>query len=300
MSKSYLSEIPELNFTKAICLARVIGVASGKGGVGKTTVSTNLALALRDFGKRVLLIDCNLSTPHLAYYLGVSNYKYTLNDALLGRVDIVSTAHLKDGIKYIPASLNLKDIVGVDTTSFKKHLKKLQSDKYDFIILDSAPGLGREALAVLDTAEEVIFVTTPFVPIVNDVIRSSEVLKSLRGVKSINVVMNMITEGTHEILARSVTNLTGFPVVGQISYDQNIVYGLAAKSPIVNYKPNSTASVDFRILAANLIGVKYKTPKMHSFKKVIKRFKNKIVSRKVIMPQSVEDLSEDLFIQKLK
>lgn len=281
-------------------MARIIGVASGKGGVGKTTVSTNLALALRDFGKRVLLIDCNLSTPHLAYYLGVSNYKYTLNDALLGKVDIISTAHLKDGIRYIPASLNLKDLVGVDTASFKKHLKKLQNDKYDFIILDSAPGLGREALSVLDAAEELIFVTTPFVPMVNDVIRSAEVLKSLKGVKNVNIVMNMITEGSHEILSRSVTNLTGFPVIGQISYDQNIVYGLAAKSPIVNYKPNSSSSIDFKALAANLLGVDYKVPRMHAIKKTIKRLKNRLVSRSVMMPQSAEDLSEDLSIQKLK
>lgn len=281
-------------------MARIIGVASGKGGVGKTTVSTNLALALRDFGKRVLLIDCNLSTPHLAYYLGVSNYKYTLNDALLGKVDIISTAHLKDGIRYIPASLNLKDLVGVDTASFKKHLKKLQNDKYDFIILDSAPGLGREALSVLDAAEELIFVTTPFVPMVNDVIRSAEVLKSLKGVKNVNIVMNMITEGSHEILSRSVTNLTGFPVIGQISYDQNIVYGLAAKSPIVNYKPNSSSSIDFKALAANLLGIDYKVPRMHIIKKTIKRLKNRLVSRSVMMPQSAEDLSEDLSIQKLK
>lgn len=281
-------------------MARIIGVASGKGGVGKTTVSTNLALALRDFGKRVLLIDCNLSTPHLAYYLGVSNYKYTLNDALLGKVDIISTTHLKDGIRYIPASLNLKDLVGVDTASFKKHLKKLQNDKYDFIILDSAPGLGREALSVLDAAEELIFVTTPFVPMVNDVIRSAEVLKSLKGVKNVNIVMNMITEGSHEILSRSVTNLTGFPVIGQISYDQNIVYGLAAKSPIVNYKPNSSSSIDFKALAANLLGIDYKVPRMHTIKKTIKRLKNRLVSRRVMMPQSAEDLSEDLSIQKLK
>ncbi len=281
-------------------LTRVIGVASGKGGVGKTTVATNIALALRDFGKRVLLVDCNLSTPHLAYYLGVSNYKYTLNDALLGKVDIISTTHLKDGIKYIPASLNLKDLVGVDTLSFKKHLKKLQNDKYDFIILDAAPGLGREALAVLDAAEEVIFVTTPFVPMVNDVIRSAEVLKSLKGVKSVGVVMNMITEGSHEILARSVTSLTGFPVIGEISYDQNVVYGLAAKSPVVNYKPNSSSSVNFRSLAAHLAGVAYKVPKMHRVRKAIRRLRCRLTSRDFTMPQSAGELSEDLFIQKSK
>jgi len=282
-------------------LTRVIGVASGKGGVGKTTVSTNLALALRDFGKKVLLVDCNLSTPHLAYYLGVSNYKHTLNDVMLGRVNADSAPQLKDGIKYIPASLDLKDLHGIDTMDFKKHVKKLaQSDKFDYIILDSAPGLGREALAVLDAAEEIIFVTTPFVPMVNDIIRSAEVLKRIRGVKGISVVMNMVTEGSHEIFGRSISGLTGFPISGQISYDQNVVYGLAAKSPIVNFKPNSVPSIEFRKLAAGLAGVDYKAPRSYGMKKVIRRVRNRIFSGGVSMPQSADDLNEDLVIQKTK
>lgn len=281
-------------------LARIIGIASGKGGVGKTTVATNLALALRDFRKKVLLVDCNLSTPHLAFYLGTSNYKYTLNDALRGKVDIISTTHLKDGIKYIPASLDLNDLVNVDVTHLKKNLKKLPMDKFDFIILDAAPGLGREAIAVLDAADEIIFVTTPFVPMVNDVIRSAEVLRNLRGAKNVSVVMNMITEGPHEILSRTISNLTGFPVIGQIFFDQNIVYGLAAKSPVVNFKPNSIASVNFRTLAANLTGTKYEVPHMHKIKLAFRRFKNNLMNRSVIMPQTTEDLMQDLQIEKKK
>ena len=279
-------------------MTRVIGIASGKGGVGKTTVSTNLALALRDFGKRVLLIDCNLSTPHLAYYLGVSNYKYTINDAMLGKVNINSTTHLKDGIKYIPASLNLKDLQGINMMSVKKHVKKIEKDKYDFVILDAAPGLGKEALAVLDAADELVFVTTPFVPMVNDVIRSSEVLKKLKGAKNVSVVMNMITDGMHEIFSNSMTNFTGFPVIGEVSYDQNVVHGLAAKSPIINFKPNSAASINFRSLAAYMIGAEYKVPRMHRVSKSLRKMKNRITSRSITMPQSNEDLSEDLYIQK--
>lgn len=281
-------------------MARIIGVASGKGGVGKTTVSINLALALRDFGKKVLLVDCNLSTPHMAYYLGASNYKHTLNDVLRGKVDINAAAQLKDGIRYIPASLDLKDLSGVEVTDIKKHLKKLDKDKYDFVILDSAPGLGREALSVLDACEEVVLVTTPFVPMVNDVIRSSEVLRRLRGAKNVSVVMNMITDGLHEIFSDSVTNFTGFPVVGEICYDQNVVQGLAAKSPIVNYKPNSTASVNFRSLAAHLSGAKYDVPKMHKMRRSLRKLKNRLVSKGVVVPQSNEDLAEDIRIQKME
>ena len=138
----------------AVLLTRVIGICSGKGGVGKTTVATNISLALKNLGKKVLLIDCNLSTPHLAYYLGATEYKYTLNDALSGKVDIISTVTPHYGIKFIPASLDMKDLIAIDPMSFKKHLKKIAAPKtFDFIILDAAPGLGREAITVLDAAD---------------------------------------------------------------------------------------------------------------------------------------------------
>lgn len=276
---------------------RVIGIASGKGGVGKTTVATNLALALRSYGKKVLVVDCNLSTPHLSYYMGATNYKYTLNDALSGKVDIISAISLKDGVKYIPASLEIRDIVGIDPTSIKKQMKKLKNENFDFVILDSAPGLGREALSVMHAADEIIFVATPFAPVVNDVIRSSEVLKSFKGAKSVGIVMNMITEGTHEIFAKSVSDVTGIPVIGKISYDQNVIYGLVSKSPVVTYKPNSIASENFMQLAAFLTGETYKLPSKMKVRSILRKVKNYILPQKIYMPQSLQEVKDEIFIQ---
>jgi len=59
---------------------RVIGVISGKGGVGKTTFSANLGIALSTFGEKTLIVDCNVTTPHLRYYLGVKDFSTTLNN----------------------------------------------------------------------------------------------------------------------------------------------------------------------------------------------------------------------------
>ncbi len=282
-------------------MVRVIGIASGKGGVGKTTVSTNLALALRDFGKKILLIDCNLSTPHLAYYLGVSNYKNTLNDAMLGKIDINLVTHLKDGIKYIPASLNMKDLEGVNILNIKKYIGKINKEKYDFIILDAAPGLGKEAIAVLDASDEIIFVTTPFVPMMNDVIRSSKILRKMHGSKSINMVINMVTNNRHEILSKNIEEFTKFPVIGEISFDWNVVHGLSAKLPIINFKPKSIASINFRELASNLIGIKYNVPKQHKIKIIMRKFRNKLLNRsKINMSQKREELMKDFDIENLE
>jgi len=122
----------------------------------------------------------------------------------------------------------------------------------------------------------------------------------MKGVKNVSVVMNMVTDGLHEIFSRSVTNFTGFPVIGEIFYDQNIVYGLAAKSPIINYKPNSVSSINFRSLAAYMIGINYNVPKIHKIKRTLNRLKNKLVRRHVIMPQTNEDLLADISLETKK
>jgi septum site-determining protein MinD len=279
-------------------MTRVIGICSGKGGVGKTTLAVNLALALKKFKKRVIVIDCNLSTPHLAYYLGVSDYKYTLNDALLGKVDIVSSINNYYGVMYVPASLDLNDLIGIDPTKFKKCLKRLvRPGMIDFIILDSAPGLGREAVSVLDASDEIIFVTTPFAPMINDVVRCVNVAKELDGNKNMSIVLNMTTNGKHEIIGKNISTITGLPIIGDIPFDKNVVYSLVSKLPIVEYSPNSLASIGIMQIAARLAGADYKPSKRIGLYKLLARIKNHILPSKVIMPQSVKDVKEDIFIE---
>src|SRR5437867_1215589 len=156
----------------------IVGIVSGKGGVGKTTLVSNLGYALKELDQKVLVVDCNVTTPHLSYYMGVSDFKYTLNDIFLGKIDPISAISYCDGVRYIPASLKMEDIINLDPALFREQISKLSSVyKFDFIFLDSAPGMGREAISVLNSSEELIFITTPFVPMVNDVLRVRRVLK---------------------------------------------------------------------------------------------------------------------------
>jgi MinD-like ATPase involved in chromosome partitioning or flagellar assembly len=280
-------------------VTRVIGICSGKGGVGKTTIAINLSIALKDFGKKVLIIDCNLSTPHLPYYLGAKDYKYTINDVLKGKVDIISAINPYYGLKYIAASLNLQDIVIIEPSILKKQIKKLvDMRKFDFIILDAAPGLGREVISVLDAVDEVIFVTNPYAPMINDVIRTLEVLKQIRGNRALSVILNMTTSATHEIFSKTLTELTGIPVIGEVPFDKNVPVSLAAKTPILNYKPNSIASIHLKAIAASLAGVKYKLPVKAKLRKLLKSASNFIVPKSISIPQNLEEVKEEIFIQR--
>lgn len=280
-------------------MTRIIGISSGKGGVGKTTVTANLALALQKFGKKVVMVDSNLSTPHLSYYLGVNDYRVTLNDVMRGTASVESAMYNYDGVRFVPASLNLNDLIGVDLRKFKKTITQLMDpQKIDYILLDSAPGLGREAICVLHSADEILFVTTPFVPMVNDVIRCVEVLKQL-GRKRVGVVLNMTTGKRHELFDSTVENVVGVPVVGEIPFDKNMPYSLVMGTPILNYDSRSNSSIAFMQLAATLSGEHYEPPnRLERAMNGIKGLVHGMTNRRIRMMQEKGDVESEMFIQE--
>jgi len=272
-------------------LTRILGIVSGKGGVGKSTVATNLAIALEKFKKNVILIDCNLSTPHLSQYFGIGDYNATINDVLLEKIDIYSSFYNYDGLRIIPASVKIKDLVNIEVGNLKKHVEKLSSKKVDFILLDSAPGLGREALSVFTTSNELIFVTNPFVPMINDIIRCKEIAKGF-GEKNMSITVNMVNYGKNELTSKSIEKISGMDVLGEIPFDRSIVNSLVLKMPVIEYRPNSLASISFMKLASLLVGKEYETPikfRLHKFAKKIKS----LIFSEITMPQETEEVKEE-------
>lgn len=229
---------------------RVIGILSGKGGVGKTTLTTNLGLALKNFGKRVVTIDCNITTPHLAHYLGAYDYSLSLNDVLRGDAIITSSAYYHNGILLIPASQRIEDL-DVDIGRLKNSIKALE-EMADIVLLDSAPSLGREALSVLEACEEVIFVSTPLLPAINDIIKCKRIAKNLNK-KILGIVLNIVRNERYELRSEEIEALAGIPVIAKIPFEPDILNGLSKKIPILHYKPESKASIECVRLASSLI-----------------------------------------------
>jgi septum site-determining protein MinD len=267
-------------------VTKIISISSPKGGVGKTTVAANLAVALSSFGKKVIVVDCNLSTPHLTYYMSEQHHKLTLNDALMGKADIKHALYQENGVMYVPASSELNDIIDVDVMKLKKNISRLVNEEMiDYIILDSAPGLGREALASMEAANEVIFVAQPLEPMLEDIARGKEVLKELGDKqgekdkeKESRVVLNMVRKAKYEVKEKDFCRLTKTPIVGSIAYDENVVKSVAARKPLLKFKPNSPASLDFMDMAANMLEVKYKKSSSKSFLKMFEAIRSKISS----------------------
>jgi septum site-determining protein MinD len=251
-------------------LTRVIGIVSGKGGVGKTTVAVNLSIALSRFEKKILVIDCNISTPHVAYYLGAETYSITLSNIFKGEVDVKFAPSSHKGIMFIPASEELKDM-DIDFEKLNTYVTKLaKKNTFDFIFLDSAPGLGDEAVSVLKTAEEILFVTTPTVPNINDMVRCAEFLSKLEH-KDMKIVFNKVRKSETEMKMKDAKDFFRVPILGAIPFSEDVMDSTALGMPIFQYKPDSVICDHFMKIAANLIGIEYDNPS--SLKKFFRKFK---------------------------
>lgn len=255
-------------------MARVIAIASGKGGVGKTTVALNLGTVLSHrFKKNVTLIDCNVTTSHLGMYLGMYYSPVTLNKVLRGEVPMKEAVYQHfGGMKVVPASLSLSDLEGVDVTKLREKIE-LIVDENEIILLDSAPGLGREAIAGLKAADEVLFVTTPYVPAVMDIVRTMEVVNEI-GIRPIGIILNMVNRDKYEMTPDEVEQLTRVPVIGSVPFDRNVYKSLVEKLPVIIFRPDTKASKAFVRVGADLIGHKYEE-KAGIFRRIVNMLKRK-------------------------
>jgi len=238
-------------------MSRVICVASGKGGVGKTTITANLGLALADMGYKTVAVDANLTAPNLGFHLGVPLYPITLHDVLRGDAkiaDAIFTHH--SGLKIVPAGLSFEDVKDVDTKNLAKVAARLAADN-DMVFLDGAAGLGAEAQAGIRSADELLVVTNPDLPSVTDALKTVKISEEI-GTKILGVVLNKVSGYRGELEKEDVESLLGRPVISQIPLDEKVAESIAAKNPIIRWYPYSNASNEMRRLAASLVGARFR------------------------------------------
>lgn len=238
-------------------LTRFIGIVSGKGGVGKTTVAINVGTSLvHHFKKNVTIVDCNVTNSHLGLYLGMYYSPVTINNVLKGESGIEDAIYKHySGVDVVPAALSITELKDLDLISIGEKVRGL-SDKNDIVLLDVSPGLGREAMATLKACDEVLYVTNPYVPCIMDIIRTQEIVTEY-GIKPIGIALNMIHNKEHEMNVKEVEHLTRLPVLISIPFDSNVNKSLSASTPVIFLKPRSKASLSFRKLAGLLVNEKY-------------------------------------------
>jgi septum site-determining protein MinD len=234
-------------------MTRIISVLSGKGGVGKTTLVSNLGASLVKRGKNVIILDGNVTTPNLSLHLGIPFYPVTLHDVLNKKAPIEAAIYNHEsGLRIIPASLSYEAVKDIDMDKFQATLLKLLG-KADIVIVDAAAGLGREALAAINVADDLIVVTNPELPAVTDALRTIKIAEE-KGTKVLGVVVNRIRGLRHELSLNEIKSILEVPIIAAVPEDLAVPRSIAKRLPVVHHKPKSKASLEFQRLAAKIVG----------------------------------------------
>lgn len=238
---------------------KVITIVSGKGGVGKTTTSINLGAALNKLGKEVIIVDANLTTPNVGLHLGAPMVPVNLNHVLLGKAKISDAIYEHDsGMKIIPSSLSVKELRRLNHKKLKEVSRKIRK-MADYVILDSAAGLGDEAIASIESGDELIIVTNPEIPAVTDALKTIKLAEEL-GKYVKGVVVTRVRRGKNEMSIGNIRDMLDLAVIGVIPEDSNVQAALKAKDALLHEFPYSKASRAYNKLAARIEGVEYKEP----------------------------------------
>lgn len=241
-------------------MATLITITSGKGGVGKTTTAINLGAALNSFGKEVIIVDANLTTPNIGLHLGAPIVPVSLNHVLFGKAKIGDVIYEHEsGTKIVPGSLSAKDVRKIDHYKLIEIGKKLRK-MADYIIYDSAAGLGDEALAAMESGDEIIIVTNPEIPAVTDALKTSKVIEEM-GKKVKGIIVTRVRGNKTEMSVANIRDMLELPILGVIPEDSHMQEALVRKNAVVHTHPKSKASKAYKRVAAKISGHDYKEKK---------------------------------------
>jgi septum site-determining protein MinD len=238
-------------------MTRFIVFASGKGGVGKTTLTTNLGAAIHKFGKDVIVVDGNMSTPNVSVLLGMTKLPVTLHDVLAGKAKAQEAVYLHpSGLKIMPAGLGISHMK-LSQRKQLAHVLNEFANKTEYILIDCAAGLGQEAMQAMHAGDELIIVTNPEIHAMTDALKAYEYAKEI-GIRPIGVVINKVRNKEWEMTKANVEEFLELPVIGMIPEDDNVKRSIAYKTPLVYAYPKSPAARAIKKLAASIIGEDYR------------------------------------------
>ena len=238
---------------------RVVTVFSPKGGVGKTTVAVNLALALADRGaRRVCLVDLDLAFGDVAITLQLFpshtiehaiGSEETLDASLVGSL---LTRH-EDGVMVLPAPTQ-PDVRERVTPALVASALAALRETFDFVVVDTAPAFDEPTLAALDDTDECVVVATLDVPTLKNVRVALETLEALGIARGHRHLLLNRADDAVGIGPEKVESILGLSVAARVATSVDIAAATNAGTPIVSGKPDHPSSTAIRGLAAQLAG----------------------------------------------
>jgi flagellar biosynthesis protein FlhG len=241
-----------------------MAVTSGKGGVGKTMLTANLAILAAKRGQRVLIIDADLGLANVEIVFGVKPKRH-LGDLLNPSVAIEEVLiEARPRISILPAASGLQHLTRLQEEEKFRLISSLDvlSDQFDLVLLDSGAGIGDNVLFFVGIAQEIILVVTPEPTSLVDAYAAVKVFSQQVGVKDFGVVVNQVVD---ELVARDVyqklCSLTDrflsvrIRHLGYVTRDENVHRAIMAQKPVTDLFSQAPASRALQVVAEKLFSM---------------------------------------------
>jgi flagellar biosynthesis protein FlhG len=240
---------------------RVMAVTSGKGGVGKTMLTANLAVLAARRGKRVLIIDADLGLANVEIVFGVKPKRHVgdLLDPQVAADEVL--IEVRPGIHILPAASGIQQLTQLGEDEKLRLIAVLDSlaDRFDLVLIDSGAGIGDNVLFFVGVAQEIVLVVTPEPTSLVDAYAAVKVLSQQMGLKDFGVVVNSVVD---EMAARDVfQKLVGLADrflsvrirhLGYVTRDENVHRAVMAQRPITDLFAMAPASRALALVADRL------------------------------------------------
>lgn len=240
---------------------RVIAVTSGKGGVGKTNLTVNMAIALAQLGQRVTVFDADLGLANIDVLLGLRPL-FNLGDVLLGQralSDVVLEG--PSGILVLPGSSGLEELTELTPSqraALAHTLREFEASN-DYILIDTPAGIGTNVTSILRAAGEILFITTPEPTAVIDVYATIKVaarhaptqrfqllINEVQHARDAQQIYDQLASVAYRFLDRELEYL------GMIVRDESVPRAVKQQAPFIKAFPEAPASRCLRVIAKQL------------------------------------------------
>jgi len=242
-------------------IVRVVAVTSGKGGVGKTNVTANLAVALAHLGRRVMVLDADVGLGNLDVLLGLTP-PYTLADVLSGRRRLREVVFPgPGGIRVLPAGSGFQNLTALSDHQIRElqsEMDELQEET-DVLLIDTGAGIGRNVTSFATMAQDIIVVATPEPTSLTDAYALMKVLSTQYSERRFRLLVSMTRTPTDggdvyrklSLVAERFLHIS-IDFLGSIPYDPRLTEAVCQQRPLVELYPQSKAAQAFLGLAHDL------------------------------------------------
>ncbi|MBI9088476.1 MAG: MinD/ParA family protein [Desulfobacterium sp.] len=242
-------------------MPRVITITSGKGGVGKTSISLNLALELASANQRVCLFDADLGLANINILTGIQpeNDLESVIDGSLELSEIVIKNY--QGIDIIPGSSGVERMADLTQEEAKRLIRSfLGLGEYDYFIFDTSAGISSQVLSFCMASHEILLVITPEPTSLTDAYSLLKVLSRKGYNRTVNVVVNQVTQSSsakkaYGQLRETVNRFLSIKLspLGIVARDKHVPMAVIAQTPFLKLFPDSPGSRCIQLLGRKLL-----------------------------------------------